>query len=188
MASMLSSSRSAGASGKGSPAAVAARPRTISSRPAPPASTTPASRSTSSCSGVRATASSPRRTSLVKSSGLVRPSFSALSPSSAISRMTESIVPSTGWRTARYAASLADRKAAASVCVSTSPFVRSVSAAPRMICERMTPELPRAPISAARVTSLTRPARSSVVVLSSSSTTARAVIVRFVPVSPSGTG
>ena len=50
------------------------------------------------------------------------------------------------------------------------------------------PEFPRAPINAARVTSLTSPARSSVVVLSSSSTTARAVIVRFVPVSPSGTG
>src|SRR5438067_10004055 len=57
-----------------------------------------------------------------------------------------------------------------------------------MICERMTPEFPRAPINAARVTSLTSAARSSVVDLSSSSTTARTVIVRFVPVSPSGTG
>ena len=38
---------------------------------------------------------------------------------------------------------------------------RATSVAPRTICDRITPELPRAPISAARETSSARPARSS---------------------------
>ena len=53
----------AGAAGNASPLTALARPRRSSTSPAPPASTTPASRRTSSCSGVRATASSPCRTS-----------------------------------------------------------------------------------------------------------------------------
>ena len=52
----------------------------------------------------------------------------------------------------------------------------------------MTPELPRAPISAARVSSFASTARSAAVEASSTSMIARAVSVRFVPVSPSGTG
>ena len=99
----------AGASGSGSPATAAAMPRTISTRPAAPASTTPASRRTSSSSGVRATQSSPRRTSACSSAAAGRPG--ARSASSASSRIAVSIVPSTGLRTARYAASLAPRKA-----------------------------------------------------------------------------
>ena len=64
----------------------------------------------------------------------------------------------------------------------------TASAKPRMIWERMTPELPRAPISAARVSSFASVARSGAVVAWSWSTAARTVSVRFVPVSPSGTG
>src|SRR5439155_879368 len=82
--------------------------------------------------GVPSTAASPRRTSAVRNSALVRRSPARSSPSSAISRTTESIVPSTGFRTARYAASLAERKALASKRVSMSSSVASVSAAPRM--------------------------------------------------------
>ena len=64
----------------------------------------------------------------------------------------------------------------------------SDSAAPRTICERMTPELPRADISAARVTACANSGRPAVSAASSASTIPRAVSVRFVPVSPSGTG
>ena len=97
--------------------------------------------------------------------------------------MTVSIVPSTGLRTAAYASSLAPRKAR-----SRSSDSASASAAPRTICERITPELPRADISAARVASRASACRSVAVEASSASTTPRAVSVRFVPVSPSGTG
>ena len=72
--------------------------------------------------------------------------------------------------------------------VSIAPGSPSTSAAPRTICEKITPEFPRAPISAARVSSFATAARSAALDASSASTIARAVSVRFVPVSPSGTG
>ena len=72
--------------------------------------------------------------------------------------------------------------------MSIAPGSPSTSAAPRTIWEKMTPELPRAPISAARVSSFATAARSAAVDASSDSTIARAVSVRFVPVSPSGNG
>ena len=52
----------------------------------------------------------------------------------------------------------------------------------------MTPELPRAPISAAREISFASAGRSSAPSASITSAIARTVSVRFVPVSPSGTG
>ena len=67
--------------------------------------------------------------------------------------MTVSIVPSTGRRTARYAASLAERKARAIIGSSIGSRSPSTSAKPRTIWLKMTPELPRAPISAARESS-----------------------------------
>src|SRR6266511_1591570 len=173
MASELSSSRSAGGSGSSSPATTAARPRTISSRPAPPASTTPASRRTSSCSGVRARAFSPRRTSAARNAG-TSASMGRASVSSASSRMTDSIVPSTGSRTARYAASRAPWNVRPTTGASILDSSPRTSAAPRTICERITPELPRAPISAARVTSLTSAGRSVAVERSSAVVAARA--------------
>ena len=116
-------------------------------------------------------------------------SSARLSASSASSRTTESIVPSTGRRTALYAASDAPRSARAASFGST-PFAdsASTSAAPRTIWERITPELPRAPMSAARVTSCASAGRSAASEPPSASATARTVSVRFVPVSPSGTG
>ena len=80
-----------------------------------------------------------------------RCSFRSLS--SAISRMTVSIVPSTGRLTARYAVSLAPRNARLRSDELTPSCRPSTSTKPRTICEKMTPELPRAPMSAARVTS-----------------------------------
>ena len=117
------------------------------------------------------------------------PPFVRDSASSASSRMTESIVPSTGRRTARYAASVAPRSARAAISGST-PFVvsASTSAAPRTIWEKITPEFPRAPISAPRATSRASERRSDADDSSTASATARTVMVRFVPVSPSGTG
>ena len=146
--------------GSGAPVRTPAMPRRISTSPAAPASTTPASASTGSISRVRTTQSSPRATSAARS-----PPASAASASS---RIAVSIVPSTGFLTALYAASLADRSAAA-----RSSLVARDSAAPRTICERITPELPRAPISAARETSCASAARSSGPPASSASTTAR---------------
>ena len=64
----------------------------------------------------------------------------------------------------------------------------STSAAPRTICEKMTPLLPRAPMSAPRATSRASDCLLAADVCSTASATARTVIVRFVPVSPSGTG
>ncbi len=71
------------------------------------------------------------------------------------------------------------------------PFVdsASTSATPRTIWERITPEFPRAPISAARATSCASARRSAAASGAAiASATARTVSVRFVPVSPSGTG
>ena len=113
----------------------------------------------------------------------------------AIARTAESIVPSAGSRTDSYAASAARAKAAATSTGSTSSPGReaSSSAAPRTICDRITPLLPRAPSSAARATALTswsRPISSIICPFrrSSSSSTARIVIAMLSPVSPSATG
>ena len=188
MASRPSASPSTGASGRGSPAIASASPRVISTSPAPPASTTPAFRRTSSISGVRASASSPRASTAARSADGEIFRFSFRSASSAISRITVSIVPSTGRFTARYAASLALRNARRSRGVLTSLERPSSSTKPRTIWEKMTPELPRAPMSAARVSSFATASLSSALDASSVSTTDRSVSTRFVPVSPSGTG
>ena len=58
---------------------------------------------------------------------------------------------------------------------------------PRRIWDRITPELPRAPISEPWLIALHTAARSSPAV-SSSSATAASVSAMLVPVSPSGTG
>ena len=84
-----------------------------------------------------------------------------------ISRTTVRIVPSTGSRTDPYAWSAARASAALIRTGSTSSPGRlaSSSAAPRISCERITPEFPRAPSSAARATEATissRPTRSIV--------------------------
>ena len=137
---------------------------------------------------MRATASSPCWTRAARSSSGDVVAVARVSASSASSRITVSIVPSTGLRTARYASSLPERSARAILGASNGPGRPSSSAAPRTIWERITPEFPRALISAARVASWASAARSSAVEVSSASSIPWTVSARFVPVSPSGTG
>jgi len=72
--------------------------------------------------------------------------------------------------------------------ISNVPGPPSSSAAPRTIWERITPEFPRAFISAARVVSWASAPRFSAIEASSASSIPWTVSARFVPVSPSGTG
>ena len=123
--------------------------------------------------------------------GASSPSGGIRSASSAISRIAVSIVPSTGWRTAQYARVAASRSAAAASAGPSSPSVAaSASASPRTIWLRITPLLPRAPISAACFAAWATPARSASAREGSASASASAATdsARLVPVSPSGTG
>ena len=188
-------------------------PATITVRAWPPASTTPLSRRTGSSSGPRLTDASPA-CSARSSTSAISAFCTAGSPSAprrvspmcarsvatlvAMSRRTVRIVPSTGWRTDAYARCAARAIAAPISTGSTSSPGRlmSSSAAPRMSCDRITPELPRAPSSAARATESTissRPMSSirrspSAARRSSSASTARSVSAMLSPVSPSATG
>ena len=141
-------------SGSASPAYAAARPRTISSSPAPPASTTPASRRIAELlgragDGLLAAAHERRRNSTVGSCFVSRP----LAPPRPARGSPRASSPRRGgarrgrrrrWRSGRRV------RAPAASSVAASP---STSAAPRTIWLKMTPELPRAPISAARASS-----------------------------------
>ena len=120
----------------------------------------------------------------------------------AAARATVRIVPSIGFSTAWYAAAEAAASASATRAPVASPASRSVPVRPRRIWLRMTPLLPRAPMSdpwliASHVgprpgspagSPSTRPAWPTWASRSSSSTTASSVRAMFVPVSPSGTG
>ena len=103
-------------------------------------------------------------------------------------RETVSIVPSLGFMTALYAASVPVLSACARSVASISSAPASARENPRRICERMTPELPRAPRSepseAAAATSATVSPLHSLISL----TAPCMVMNMFVPVSPSGTG
>ena len=111
-------------------------------------------------------------------------------------RTTVRIVPSTGRNTAWYAASVARRSPAATSVPETDSRGANVSARPRRIWERITPELPRAPMREPwRIASHTCPIAVASVpdaftpeVPSSSPTTDSRVSAMLVPVSPSGTG
>ncbi len=97
------------------------------------------------------------------------------------------IVPSIGLSTASYDATLAALSAAATFVALPGVAVRNVVTSPRKIWLKITPLLPRAPISdpwlmASHVGS------SAWSAFSSSVTTASRVRDMFVPVSPSGTG
>ena len=170
------------------PSSPATAPRTSSTRPAAPASTTPASRRTGSISRVASTVASPA--SSTSASWRSTGSPAACSARSAIARIAVSIVPSTGWRTAPYAASDAPRNARATAgAVITPASALSDSAKPRIIWERITPLLPRAPISAALLAARAIAAGDEPSGTSASPSARRpAVSARLLPVSPSGTG
>jgi hypothetical protein len=98
--------------------------------------------------GVRASAS--RAAVAAAPTTTLRSPESAPVAASAAARATERTVPSTGVATARYAASAAAVSAAANARPSAAGIAASASARPRSNCDRITPELPRAPSSAPR--------------------------------------
>ena len=105
------------------------------------------------------------------------------------SRNTVRMVPSTGLRTAWNATSTACAKAASMLAASTVSYPALPSHRPRKICEVMTPELPRAPMSAPVVIALRISAPSAPMgSCARFSTTVCNVSDMLVPVSPSGTG
>ena len=121
--------------------------------PRPPASTTPASLSTGSCSGVRARAS---RAASAAACTTAPSRFSGASAAWVAAReaafATDRIVPSTGWPTAEYAASVASpipsENTEAERSAAPAWPIRRSSAPTSWL--RITPELPRAPSSAPR--------------------------------------
>ncbi len=163
-----------------------------SSNPRPPASTTPASRSTGSSSGVRSTAVRAAAAACSsRPSSVVSPSARARSTDSAAMRTTVRMVPSTGRSTASYAASAARRRPATTSGACTTSSGANVSARPRRIWLRITPEFPRAPMSdpcEIAVHTARIPVAESASAPSSSPTTDSSVSAMLVPVSPSGTG
>src|SRR5829696_4623167 len=170
------------------PVTVVTRASRTRQRPAPPASTTPASRRTASCAGVSSRAArAPSAAARTTSASSVRPASTAATAASAPERATVRNVPSSGSATAVYAVSAAFSMAAAKSGPVAGGCPASWSARPRSNWARMVPELPRAPRTAPRASTVQEdsvefPARSR------AATAAWAVSRRFVPVSPSGTG
>ncbi len=186
----------------------------MSRYPDPPASTTPARASTGSCSGVWARASPARRRAPSSTSTRPAPPSATSAAPSPAARATVWMVPSTGRRTACRAASLAAVRACDNTGADTSSAPASTPVKPRSSCERITPELPRAPMSEPWATAwhtsamagpppLDEGATAAEERLSeerspwatsvpgtdcSSATTDSTVSAMLVPVSPSGTG
>ena len=163
-------------------------PRKTSRRPCPPESTTPASFKTGSISGVLASVSSacwniPSKN--VSRSDAESASSSALS---AAALATVRMVPSFGFITALYAVSTPRSIAAAIAGASRSVSLRTPRVNPRRSCERITPELPRAPRREPEEIALARVSISGSARAPTSEAADMMVSVMFVPVSPSGTG
>ena len=139
-----------------------------------------------SSSGVRASAASAAASAA--STVTMTSLEAAASAPSASARATVRMVPSTGSRSAASASVLARRSASAIAWPSSGPPSPRRSQSPRTSCERMIPELPRAPRSAARAPTRAIAEGSGARFACRASTTERAVWERFAPVSPSGTG
>ena len=109
---------------------------------------------------------------------------------SLMARATVRMVPSFGFITALYAVSVARTKAAAIWGISTVFFSAAANSRvnPRNNCERMTPELPRAPRREPEAIALHSTFISSVSSAATSLAADIIVMVMLVPVSPSGTG
>ena len=112
----------------------------------------------------------------------------AFTAASADSRMTVRIVPSTGLATAPYAVLAPSDRAWARSRPLNRLLPPRPSAMPRKIWLVMTPELPRAPISAPKLMAAAIRSVDRSVAASASSRAALTVAYMLVPVSPSGTG
>ena len=157
--------------------------------PAPPASTTPASFNTGNNSGVLANAARPASRATRNMPTKLSPLPAAATAASAVSRTTVRMVPSIGFNTASYEATLAAFNAAAtSGALATPPATpRNLLTIPRITWLRITPLFPRAPINDPWAMASHVPPMSTAAP-SSSFTTASRVRAMLVPVSPSGTG
>ncbi len=179
----------ASASTTGRPRAASSAPWNRRSRPCPPESTTCASRRIGSSEGVFATARSAASTVAASTVSTLLSRSAAATAAADASRMTVRIVPSTGLATALYAVFVP----ASSACARSRPLNRFLPWRPWAIPARiwlvMTPELPRAPMSAPKLAAwATRSASAPAPARSASSRAARTVASMLVPVSPSGTG
>ena len=168
------------------------------SRPRPPASTTPASPSTSNCSGVFSSATTAASPAAVTACGSPSPAFAAFSTASPAAFSTETIVPLTSRPPIEATTSSTPRCSAApsnaaSMSRSSPPESAAAcavtSAMPRRICDRITPELPRAPLSAPddRAAAVLATSADFASVLASASAE-RMVNSMLTPVSASATG
>ena len=115
-------------------------------------------------------------------------SFEASTPASYAIRATVRIVPSAGFVTALYAASMPIPRAAAIFLPFTSSTSFKPCAKPLKRIEVITPELPRAPLSIAEAAVFATSPALSASQSSRAFAAAITVIDIFVPVSPSGTG
>ena len=163
-------------------------PLSTCTSPCPPESTTPASFSTGSISGVfasTASASSITRRANSSTSSTLSESSAALS---AAPFATVRIVPSFGFITALYAVSTAFCIAPARSITSSSSWSRMPLVNPLKSWDRITPELPLAPLKEPEEMHFPRVYISGLSSLLTSAAAAVIVIVILVPVSPSGTG
>jgi len=101
---------------------------------------------------------------------------------------TDSTVPAAGFDTAAVASSSARRSADRSAAPLTVRAPSQLSASPRSTCERITPELPRAPATAPFARADTAAPTASAGSRTRASSADRMVCSRLVPVSPSATG
>src|SRR5438309_7124519 len=137
----------------------------------------------------RSTAACASRTTRLSRTRMSSVSAAAAAADSAASRITVRMVPSVGFMTARYAKAQASANARATPSTSTRARPDKPCARPRKICDRMTPLLPRAPISEpCAAAAITDSADCGCGACCASSTADRSVRYMFDPVSPSGTG
>ena len=178
-----------GGVGIGRPSSTDRRASNSSRYPVPPASTTPACANTGRRDGVRASASAAPSLAASATSTSDFPASAADVASVAAPRATVRMVPSTGRITASRASWSAMVRASDSWRAPGGPGGRTrPSEIPRRSWDKMTPELPRAPISEPWAMALQTARRSDDSSLAISSVTDSRVRAMLVPVSPSGTG
>ena len=163
-------------------------PLNTTTRPCPPESTTPASFKTGSISGVFDKTSSACSIIFNSASSMSSVSSATSAALSDTPFATVRIVPSFGFITALYAVSVALCVALAmsSTVKLSSPDISFVN--PLNSCERITPELPLAPLNEPVAIAFASVSISGTAIAPTSFAADIIVSVILVPVSPSGTG
>ena len=163
-------------------------PLRTTTSPCPPESTTPASLRTGSISGVLESTYSACSIIIRIASSMSSVCDAISAALSEIPLATVRIVPSFGFITALYAVSVALLVASASVStvISVTPFISLVK--PLKSCDKITPELPLAPLNEPDDIALERFSILGLAIELTSLAADIIVRVMLVPVSPSGTG